>query len=110
MLSVNAEEANMQNNLESLIAAHVALMVPFEAAYDDDAGAAAQEALYPQLLATRQALLDHRPASLDEVKRKAEFMAKDRSFAFWDDDAVEITDIIAALTPAGDAVGLRDAA
>lgn len=101
----------MQQNLETLIAAHMALMTPFETAYeDDDAGAAAQEALYPQLLATRQALLDHRPASLDEVRRKAEFMARDRSFAFWDDDRIDVVDIIAALTPAGDAEGLRDAA
>lgn len=102
----------MQKNLEDLIAAHVALMQPFEAAYeqDGDGAVATQDALYPQLLASRQALLDHRPASLDEVRRKAEFMANDRSFAFWDDDAVEVIDIIAALTPDDNVENQRDAA
>lgn len=102
----------MQQNLETLIAAHIALMTPFEAAYehDNDVANETQAALYPKLLATRQALLDHRPISLDEVRRKAEFMAKDRAFAFWD-DGIDLLDIIAALTPvAVDAEGLRDAA
>lgn len=107
-------------NLEALIAAHEALMWPYEAAFaleDDDTledvGAAiaeAQEPLYPKLLKTRRALLDHRPRTLDEVRRKADFMAKDRAFVWWDAEDLDIAEIIAALTPAGDAEGLRHAA
>lgn len=107
-------------DLNALIAAHEALMEPYEAAFaleDEyplqgglDAIAEAQEPFYPLLLKTRRALLDHRPRTLDEVRRKAEFMAKDRAFVEWDAEDLDIPDIIAALTPVGDAKGLRHAA
>ncbi|RUM95329.1 hypothetical protein EET67_23930 [Pseudaminobacter arsenicus] len=102
------------NDLEVLIAMHEALMQPYEAAFeidDQDELADVQEPLYAKLLETRRALLAHRPLTLDEVRRKAEFMAKDRAFIWWDAEDLDIPDIIAALTPAApDAEDFRDAA
>jgi hypothetical protein len=103
--------------LADLIASHRAMMSEHEALYDveDDSASDAQDMLYKKLLASRKAILDRRPQTLEEVAMKARLMASDRAFNFWDVDGIDIEDhipeIIASLIPAGlEAEGQRDAA
>lgn len=105
------------NDLADLITKHRAMMTAHEALYDaeDDDATDAQDILYKKLLASRRAILDHRPQTLDEVAMKARLMASDRAFNFWDVDGIDIEDhlpeIIASLIPAGlEAEAVADAA
>ncbi|WP_028034121.1 hypothetical protein [Chelativorans sp. J32] len=84
------------NLLLSLMEAHIAALT----AYDSLSDAEWKEQgidLGETVNATRDALLDHRAATLEEIRTKAEFMAKTRTFFEWDDfDRIKL---IHALTP-----------
>ena len=91
-------------DLEALIAAHLAALAGYDALTDHEwEDPARRQPLEATVDATRLAVLDHRPTSLQEVSRKAKFMAGTRSFHAWDDfDRVLL---VHALTPADDGEG-----
>lgn len=105
------------NDLVVLITKHRAMMTAYEALWEaeDDDATDAQDMLYKKLLASRKAILDRRPRTLDEVRAKAELMMGDKAFNFWDIDGIDIEDhipeVIASLIPvAPEAEIIADAA
>ena len=84
-------------DLSDLIAAHTGALAAYEGLSDEDFELRGAELSIP-LDATRDAILDHRPTTLEEVAIKAAFMASTRSFYSWDD--FEPIKLIQALTPA----------
>jgi hypothetical protein len=83
----------MSELLETLISEHMAAL----AEWDTEPGDRAVPGLNARLDAARDALFDHRPASLDEVRRKADYFSATRAFVEWDDfDQVKL---VHALTP-----------
>jgi hypothetical protein len=85
------------SDLRKLFDAHTAALAAWDALSGEDWDER-QDKANEALDATRKAILDHRPATFEEVALKAAYMASTKSFAIWDDlDAIEL---IHALTPA----------
>lgn len=88
-------EPDSSNSLDDLIAVHEKALAAFDARTDDydkendTTGHAVDTA--------RDALLDHRPATLAEVATKAAYMASKRTFTEWDN--FDQRRLIDALTP-----------
>lgn len=86
------------NTLAALIAAHAAALAEDDALDDAQWKTHEGEILHRKEKETREALFQHRPASLAEVREKALYMASCRAFGEWDlDDRIKL---IEALTPA----------
>ena len=83
-------------DLSELIAAHTGALAAYDGLSDEDFERRSAEFSIP-LEATRDAILDHRPTTLEEVAIKAAFMASTRSFYSWDD--FEPIKLIHALMP-----------
>jgi hypothetical protein len=82
--------------LSELIAAHTEALAAYDGLSDQEFDLRGAELSIPVDL-TRDAILDHRPTTLEEVAIKAAFMASTRSFYSWDD--FEPIKLINALTP-----------
>ena len=86
------------SDLPKLMAAHTAALAAWDAVPDEEWDEQ-QASLSRDVDRTRDALLAHRPSTLQEIGAKAEYMASTRSFHEWDDfDRVKL---IEALTPVG---------
>lgn len=84
-------------DLSELISAHTRALAAYDGLSDEDFEQRGAELSVP-VDATRDAILDHRPTTLEEVAIKAAFMASTRSFCSWGD--FEPIKLIHALTPA----------
>jgi hypothetical protein len=82
--------------LRKLFEAHTAALAAWDALEGEDWDER-QDKASEALDATRKAILDHRPTSIEEVAIKAGYMAGTRTFAVWDD--LDQIDLIQALTP-----------
>lgn len=81
--------------LSELIAEHDAALAAYDAVPDEDWGK--DDPTGRRVDAAIDALLDHRPATLDEASAKATFMLSARTFREW--DSIEQVRLIEALNP-----------
>ncbi|MHA6641323.1 hypothetical protein [Mesorhizobium sp. A623] len=83
-------------DLSELMAAHTAALAAYDALGDAEWDARGVE-LDKIVGTTREAIFNHRPATIEEVGTKAVFMATTRTFFEWDDfDPIKL---VQALTP-----------
>jgi hypothetical protein len=89
------KEAERVTNLAALIANHAAV---YRAWADcDNESEADQKRLAGELNTANKHLLNHRPGSLHEVKRKAEYMASNECFIDWSSGSA--TPVLKSLIP-----------
>ncbi len=91
-------------DLSELIAAHAAALSTWDAIPDGEWDSPRRKAVDARLDEARDTLLGHRPATLNEVREKALYMASCRAFTEWDNDFDQVK-LIEALTPVGGANG-----
>lgn len=83
-------------DLHEVIAAHKAKMAAYEAIPDEDWDELS-DGINDEIEVTRQAVLDMKCATLEEVRTKAEFMLSCISFSVWDD--LDPKELITAFVP-----------
>lgn len=83
-------------SLQEAIAAHKANMEVYHA-IPNEAWDHVEKSFHDGIDATRQAVLDAKCTSFEEVRIKAEFMLSCISFSMWDD--IEPKELIAAFVP-----------
>nr|WP_313709231.1 hypothetical protein [Brucella intermedia] len=83
-------------SLHEAIAAHKANMDVYHA-IPSEAWDHVEKSFHDSIDATRQAVLDAKCCSVEEIRTKAEFMLSCISFSMWDD--IEPKELIAAFVP-----------